>query len=106
MRGAKLSPTERTLKYLREQGYFAVVVERWNPFARIRQDLFGIVDVLGVRRGETIGVQCTSASNVSERVKKLAEHESTPRLREAGWRLEVHGWTKGKRGDPRIVDVS
>ena len=100
------SPTERTLKYLREQGYFAVVTEKWNPFAHIRQDLFGIVDVLAVRRGETLGVQCTSNDNVAARVNKIADHESTPRLREAGWRLEVHGWTKGKRGAPRVVDVS
>lgn len=101
-----MSPTERTLKYLRSQGYSAVVTERWNPFARIRQDLFGIVDVLAVKPGETLGVQCTSNANVASRVTKIADHESTPRLREAGWRLEVHGWTKGKRGAPRVVDVS
>lgn len=100
------SPTERTLKYLRGLGYRAVVTEKWNQFAHIRQDLFGIVDVLAVRRGETLGVQCTSSPNVSSRVDKIANHESTPWLRDAGWRLEVHGWTKGKRGAPRIVDVS
>ena len=38
------SPTTLTLKHLREQGYTAEVVERWNPHARIRQDLFGIVE--------------------------------------------------------------
>ena len=101
-----MSPTQRSLKWLRELGYTAVITERWNPFARIRQDLFGIVDVLAVARGETLAVQCTSAKNVSARVKKIAVHESTPRLREAGWRIEVHGWTKGKRGDPRVVDCS
>lgn len=100
-----MSPTERTLKYLRDQGYTAVVTERWNSFAKIRQDMFGIIDVLAVKRGETLGVQCTSADNVSSRVNKVAEHESTPKLREAGWRLQVMGWTKGKR-EPRIVDVS
>ncbi len=101
-----MSPTERTLKYLRFLGYTATVTERWNSFAKIRQDLFGIVDVLAVRKGETLAVQCTSSDNVSSRVKKIADHESTPRLREAGWRIEVHGWTKGKRGAPRVVDVS
>lgn len=101
-----MSPTERTLKYLRSLGYRATVTERWNPFAKIRQDLFGIIDVLAVRPGETLGVQCTSNTNVSARVNKIADHESTPKLREAGWRLEVHGWTKGKAGAPRIVDVS
>lgn len=101
-----MSPTERSLKYLRSLGYTATVVERWNVFAKIRQDLFGIIDVLAIRRGETLGVQCTSNDNVSSRVNKIAEHESTPKLREAGWKLEVHGWTKGQRGAPRIVDVS
>lgn len=101
-----MSPTQRTLKYLRENGYRAVVTEKWNPFAKIRQDLFGIVDVLAVKAGETLGVQCTSSSHVAERIKKIADHESTPHLRDAGWRLEVHGWEKGKRGAPRIVDVS
>jgi hypothetical protein len=101
-----VSPTQRTLFYLRKKGYTAVITERWNSFAKIRQDMFGIVDVLAVRSGETLAVQCTSAPNVASRVTKIAEHESTPRLREAGWRIEVHGWTKGKRGDPRIVDCS
>lgn len=101
-----MSPTQRSLKYLRELGYRAAVTEKWNPHARVRQDLFGIVDILAVKDGETLGVQCTSDSNVSSRVNKIAEHENTEALREAGWRLEVHGWTKGKRGAPRIVDVS
>jgi len=102
-----VSPTERSLKYLRKLGYTAVVTERWNPFAKIRQDLFGIVDILAVRRGETLGVQCTSHANVASRVNKVADHESTPKLREAGWRLAVHGWKPGVRQpEPRIVDVS
>lgn len=101
-----MSPTQRTLKFLRDAGYYAWVTEHWNGFARIRQDLFGIIDVVGLREGETLGVQCTAASGVSARVKKIAEHPSTPKLREAGWRIEVHGWTKGKRGAPRVVDVS
>lgn len=86
----------------------AAVTEKWNQFARIRQDLFGLVDVLAVRRGETLAVQCTSddGGNVSSRVNKIADHENTPRLREAGWRLEVHGWKKGRRGMPRVVDCS
>jgi hypothetical protein len=101
-----LSPTQRTLKYLRELGYNAAVTEHWNQFARIRQDLFGFVDVLAIRQGETLAVQCTSNTNVSARLNKIADHENTPWLRKAGWRIEVHGWTKGKRGAPRVVDCS
>lgn len=102
-----LSPTQLTLRKLREEGYTAAVVERWNPHARIRQDLFGVVDVLGVRPGETIAVQSTSDTNVSSRVKKIADHENTPAIREAGWTFHVHGWKKVKnRWQCRTVDVS
>lgn len=103
-----MTPTQRTLKKLKAEGWSAEVVEKWNPFARIRQDFMGIVDVIGFRQGETIGVQATSGSNVSARIKKIADHDSTPILRSAGWRLEVWGWRKNAKGrwECRIVDVS
>lgn len=103
-----MSPTERTLKRLREMGYLAAVVEKWNPHARIRQDLFGVVDVIGIRDGETLAVQATSGSNVAARVSKISDHESTPTIRAAGWHFEVHGWRKNSKGrwECRVVDVS
>ena len=102
------SPTARSLKHLRAEGYTAAVVEHWNPHARIRQDLFGFVDVLGIREGETIAVQATSGSNVSKRVDKIAEHANVSAVREAGWRIVVHGWRKNAKGrwTLREVDVS
>lgn len=102
------SPTARTLAELRKRGYMAAVTERWNPHAKIRQDLFGIVDVLAVREGETLAVQATSGSNVASRVQKIAEHESTPELRKAGWSIAVWGWRKNAKGrwQLREVDVS
>ena len=86
----------------------AAVVEKWNPHARIRQDLFGVVDVIGIREGETLAVQATSGSNVAARVKKIAESDATPVIRAAGWRFAVHGWRKGANGRwaCREVDVS
>jgi hypothetical protein len=64
-----------------------------------------MVDVLAVKPGETLAVQCTDDTNVSKRVAKIADHENTPRLREAGWSIHVHGWATGKR-EPRVVDCS
>ena len=100
-----MSPTERTLKWLRKEGWNVWKVEHWNHFARRRQDLWGFVDVLGLKAGVTLAVQCTSASNVSSRIRKIADHENTPYLREANWKIWVVGWTKGKH-EPRVVDVS
>ena len=103
-----MTPTQRTLKKLRDEGYTAAVVEKWNPHARIRQDLFGVVDVIGIREGETLAVQATSGSNVSSRVKKITDAEATPMIRAAGWRFVVHGWRKGANGRwaCREVDLS
>lgn len=102
------TPTKRTLDRLRADGWLVAVVEKWNPAVKQRHDLFGVIDVLAIRGDETLAVQATSASNVSSRVKKIADHENTARIREAGWRFEVHGWRKNKsrRWECRVVDVS
>ena len=49
---------------LRDQGYKVWITEHWNPWARIRQDLFGCIDLLAIGNGETLAVQTTSRSNV------------------------------------------
>lgn len=98
------SPTQRTLAHLRAAGYPLVqVVERWNPHARVRQDLFGVVDVLVVG-ADIVGVQATSGSNVAKRVAKLTESPALPVLRKAGVRVLVHGWRK-LRGRWRLREV-
>jgi hypothetical protein len=103
----KPSPTSRSLAMLRDEGYLAEVVERWNPHARVRNDLFGFIDILAVRDGEVLGVQTTSGSNTAARIRKIAEHPNTPAVREAGIRIHVHGWRKLKAGwTVRIEDVS
>jgi hypothetical protein len=104
-----LTPTQLTLRKLREDGWPLVeVTERWNPHARIRQDLFGFVDVLAVGPRGVLGVQCTSADNVSSRVRKIADHPNVGHVREAGIALHVHGWKKkqGRWQLTREVDVS
>lgn len=101
------SPTQRTLAHLRDAGYPLVqVVERWNPYARVRQDLFGIIDVVAVG-DDIVGVQATSASNVAKRVTKITDSAALPILRKAGIRVLVHGWRKSKgRWKLREVDLS
>jgi len=92
-----VTPTQRSLAYLRAEGWQVAIVERWNPHARIRQDLFGVFDLLAVRDGVTMGVQVTS-TGVASRVKKIADSDMVPALRRAGWTLMVHGWRKSAKG--------
>lgn len=97
----------RTLKRMRDLGYTCAVVEKWNAHRKIRQDLFGFGDVLCIRRGETALVQTTSLDNLASRIAKIAEHENVGAVREAGWRILVHGWRKvNGRWECREVDVS
>ncbi len=101
-----MSPTQRSLAELRKRGYDLIqVVERWNSFAKIRQDLFGIVDILCVHDGKTIAVQSTSGPNVSARVEKMKSSDALPLLQEAGWKILVHGWrkVKVKRGGKAMI---
>jgi hypothetical protein len=104
-----LSPTQLSLRAFRELGYVAEVVEHWvsQPPPGHRKDLFGFVDVLAVGDGHTVAVQCTSDTNVASRIRKIADMDALPKLREAGWVLVVHGWKKqGGRWVVREVDVS
>jgi carbonic anhydrase len=102
-----MTPTQRSLAALRELGYLVEVVEKWNSFTRTRKDLWGWADLLAIRRGEVLAVQVTS-EGVSNRVKKVTESETIARVREAGVRVEVHGWRKNVKGRyvQRIVDLS
>ena len=103
-----MSPTQRSLAHMRALGATVVVVEHYNWFSKSRQDLFGILDLVALLDGDTIGIQTTSAANVSARVKKITECEHLPALRKAGWTILVHGWRKGKDGKwaLRVVDLS
>ena len=101
------SPTQRSLKYLRESGYTVAVVEYFNYFTKRRHDLFQFADLLAIRENEVLLVQVTSGSNVSARIKKITENEHIAAVRKAGMRVEVHGWRKLKAGWlPKIVDLS
>lgn len=108
-----MTPTARTLAKLRKLGVTAQVVERWNPYGGARKpdgtavgnrvDLFGVIDVIVIGGREyslvdprcgIIGIQATSAANMSSRRRKSA---AEPRLLEwlnAGGRFEVWGWRK------------
>lgn len=90
------SPTQRSLKHMRGLGYTCQVVEHWNPFAHIKQDLFGFIDVLCVKGEDIVGVQSTSGDHVAHRVTKITEHDNWPLVCKA-IRVIVHGWRKNSK---------
>jgi len=95
------SPTVRSLKKLRDEGYTCQVVEHFNSFVKIRQDLFNFIDIVAIRSDVpgVLGVQTTSRSNTSARVKKITDNPISKTWLSAGNKIEVHGWSKmGARG--------
>lgn len=97
------SNVQESLAHLRKLGYRCAIVEKWNPHARIRQDMFGGIDIVAIRFGETCGVQACRNADLAEHRTKLFEE---PRMREwieAGNRLLLHGWAmKGARGERKL----
>lgn len=108
------SPTQRSLKYLRDRGYTAQVVEHWNPFARRRIDLFGVLDVVAIRGDAygVLGVQTTSGSNLAARRTKALDSDQLYIWLSSGNRFHLHGWSKrGAKGKRklwtcRVVEVT
>ena len=98
------SPTQLSLKKLREEGWPLVqVVEHWVPGVNIRRDLFGFIDILAVNGDMSLpilAVQATSTPNMSTRIKKITQEHPVylQHLLKAGFAVEVWGWAK--RGKP------
>jgi len=99
----RTSAVQRTMQILRRQGSICAVVEKFNPHVGehgIRQDLFGIVDVLCLdpARG-FVGIQCCSGGTRKEHLRKLTEdkaQECLDWLGTPGGHLELWTWRKLK----------
>lgn len=90
-------PGARTLQELRKQQVPCGVVERYIPQAKIRQDLFGFIDIIAIRENKIVGIQATTSSNVSSRIAKILESPEIPiQWFRAGGEIEVWGWGKYK----------
>ena len=103
-----VSPTARSLKYLRERGYLCQVVEKFNPGARVRQDAYGFGDILAIRDDATLLVQSCTVGDQSKRIAKiLAEPRAILWARGRDRYITVHGWgLHGARGARKTWDVT
>jgi hypothetical protein len=115
-----LSPTQRTLRALREQGRVCDIVERYIAQAGphgVRRDLFNIIDVLALdpQRG-VVGIQ-SCGQDFAAHERKLVEEraqETHDWLSTPGTSLELWGWRKIKlkrggkaeRWAPRVKEIT
>ena len=104
-----MTPTARSLKKLRDEGWTPDVVESYNYFTKKRKDFFGIADIVAYQDETLLAIQCTSYSNISARVRKIEDSEHLGGLRDAGMRIEVWGWRKDPKKRKwvcKVVDLS
>lgn len=121
-----LSPTQRTLRELRNQGRLVDVCERWivnprHPGGGFRKDLFGFVDLIVLDPVDGIvGIQsCGQAfkahldklldSDVSEYVVEWLKCDG--KLELWGWRKVKRknkdgSWSKAKFWEPRVKEIT
>jgi len=63
---------QRTMKWLRDDGWLVGKVETpWNQWSRKRADLFGMLDAIGVRGKEVIGIQACSTGELPAHERKI-----------------------------------
>lgn len=97
------SPTQRTLKFLKDEGYQSGMVERFLSFAGKfgkRVDLFHFIDIIAMGHGRILGVQSCGQS-FSAHHKKLTEDKEVRAnvicWLENGGALWLVGWRKIKK---------
>jgi hypothetical protein len=103
-----MTPTARTLRFYRDQGFLIDVVERWLPRIGVRRDLFNCIDALAIMPDEPIlAIQSTVATCVSARLAKARATAALKIWLSTGARFVVIGWgLRDGRWLPRIEEVT
>ena len=107
-----MTPTQRTLGLLKGHGYLPGIVERWAPNPKYpgggkRIDLFGFIDIIALKEGETLAVQSCGQAHSEHRDKILGERREMALrwLEPASNKLALISWrkVKVKRGGRAMV---
>lgn len=102
-----MTPTARSLRWLKAKGFHAAIVERWNSFSKTRHDAFGVADLLCFNSRATYLVQCTTAANLAAREAKVRAWDGLADWLAGGRRILLHGWAKrGARGKRKVWEVT
>jgi hypothetical protein len=100
-----VTPVQRTIKFLTDDGFTGESVERWVPSPKhpgggFRKDYLNIIDMLFIKEGKLYGIQICG-TDFSEHHKKIMENESNLRLwLSTGAKFYLIGWRKIKK-NPR-----
>jgi hypothetical protein len=117
------SPSLLTRRWMEANGYLPWCVEQVIPHTFIKRDMYGFIDFVGIRDGETLAVQSCSAgraagargeddggrgSDAQTRADKIREHANLPAVLAAGWKVVVHAWRVNAAGEDelRVIPIT
>jgi hypothetical protein len=115
---ARSTAVPRTMKMLREEGYFPAIVEHFNGFSGHREDLYGFIDVVAISPNLTLAIQICGMDFASHVTKLTVERKlavvkwlecPTRRCLLIGWRKLMKrnkdgGKSKQKVYKPRMME--
>jgi hypothetical protein len=107
-------PTQRSLAYLRKNGWTVCIVEKWVPprgsmkFG-VRIDAYGFGDLLacnpcphgGFHKPAIALIQTTDATSFSKHKLKILGIPEFQKWKDAGGIVLLHGWRKGPKDGVR-----
>lgn len=101
---------ELSMKMLRKEGWVCAKAEHWNAFARIRQDLFGFIDVVCLQDRQIVGIQVVN-THLQDHIDKIRGNGAAVSWINCGGRIVIHNWkrrskNKVKRWHCEIIEVT
>jgi|TARA_Y100000289_G_scaffold33336_1_gene32945 hypothetical protein len=97
---AGISPTQRTLKAMRNQGRICGIVEKFQQYGGkfgIRQDLFGFIDIIAIDSKDGIIAIQSTGQDWSGHINKIMDLEEIVMKWLEHAPLELWSWRKVKK---------
>ena len=102
-----MTPTAKSLKLLRELGYWAEDVTAYYhpksaPFPR-KKDVLGFMDIIAMKDKELLAVNATDSTNVAHHIRKFQGNGHLTAWLATGSHFCIHGWPKDAEKDMRAA---
>lgn len=116
------SPTQRTIRALKDLGRICAIAEKWqmiprHPAGGVRKDLFGFIDVVSLDPERGIVAIQSCGQSFADHYRKITDSECTEAAIEwlkCGGSIELWAWRKVKvkrggkamRWAPRVKEIT
>lgn len=91
----RLNTENLSITHAKSMNWLIDKTERWIPYAKIKKDLFGFIDLLAIDPEYNIyGIQTTTYANMNARIDKILNHENYKRVKNSKIQITIWAWKK------------